>query len=120
MIERLESPASWEQLVRSLVRRSVVSHALRVIRRIARANVLRRSLKAVLTVWIVVTATFFLVRLMPGSPVEVYIHTLISQYGFTYDEAANQAAALFAFDPDQPLVLQYLDYMRSLVRGDLG
>ena len=120
MIERLESLGSWEQLARGLLRFSVVSLAPRVIHRISRAYVLRRSLKAILTVWIVVTATFFLVRLMPGSPVEVYIHTLISQYGFTYDEAANQAASLFAFDPDQPLVLQYLDYMRSLIHGDLG
>lgn len=120
MIEHLESPASWGQLVRGWVRRSPLPRTLRVIRRIAGFYAFRRSLKAVLTIWIVVTATFFLVRLMPGSPVEVYIHTLISQYGFTYDEAANQAAALFAFDPDQPLVLQYLDYLRSLVRGDLG
>ncbi len=98
----------------------LVLSAESVVRRLTRFYVLRRLFKAVLTIWLVATITFFLVRLMPGSPVEVYIHTLISQYGFTYDEAANQAAALFAFDPNQPLPAQYVDYLRSLARGDLG
>ncbi len=91
-----------------------------VARALVRSHVLRRVFKAFLTIYLVATLTFFLVRLMPGSPVEVYIHTLISQYGFTYDEAANQAAALFAFDPSRPLLLQYWDYLQSLARGDLG
>lgn len=80
----------------------------------------RRLLKALFTIALVVTLTFFLVRLMPGNPVDVYIHTLISQYGFSYDDAANQAAALFAFNPNEPLLLQYWDYLTALARGDLG
>lgn len=101
-------------------RQLVTRKAIALSRTLLRSYLVRRFVKATLTIYLVVTITFFLIRLMPGSPVEVYIHTLISQYGFTYDEAATQAAALFAFDPKEPLVLQYVDYLRSLARGDLG
>ena len=80
----------------------------------------RRIAKALFTVFFVSTLIFFLVRLLPGSPVEVLIAQLIGQYGYSYEMAANQARSLFAIDPDQPLLLQYLDYLKNLARGDLG
>ena len=82
--------------------------------------VLRRILKALFTIFCVASLTFFLIRLLPGSPVEVYINTVIAQYGLSYEEAASQAASLFAFDPDKPLVVQYWEYLKSLAQGDLG
>lgn len=81
---------------------------------------LRRLFRAVLTVFFVSTLIFFLVRLLPGNPIEVYINQQITQYGYSYEDAANQARALFAIDTDQPLMLQYLDYLKNLARGDLG
>jgi peptide/nickel transport system permease protein len=81
---------------------------------------LRRLFRAFLTIFFVSTLTFFLVRLLPGSPVDVYINQQIQQYGYTYEEASNQARSLFAIDVEQPLLLQYLDYLKNLVRGDLG
>ena len=59
--------------------------------------VVGRVVKALLTIYVVATAVFFLVRLMPGNPVDVYINQQIAQYGMSYQEAANQAAGLFAF-----------------------
>jgi len=88
--------------------------------RLVRNFWVRRGAKALFTVFVVITLTFFLVRLMPGNPVEVFINGLMQQYGFSYDEAKNQAAALFAIDLDAPLYLQYLSYLRSLLQGDLG
>lgn len=79
-----------------------------------------RLLKAVLTIYIVVTITFFLVRLLPGNPADVYIQNLITQYGMTYQEAKNQASHLFAINLNQPIGLQYLDYMGNLLHGNLG
>lgn len=81
---------------------------------------LRRLFRALLTVFFVSTLIFFLVRLLPGNPIEVYINQQITQYGYSYEEAANQARSLFAIDTDQPVLLQYLDYLTNLVRGDLG
>ncbi|MBA3451139.1 MAG: ABC transporter permease [Chloroflexia bacterium] len=81
---------------------------------------MRRFAKAIFTVYFVTTFIFFLVRLLPGSPIEVFINNLTSQYGYSYEMAANQARSLFAIDPNQPLMFQYLDYLKNLTRGDLG
>jgi peptide/nickel transport system permease protein len=80
----------------------------------------RRILRAFLTIFFVSSLIFFLVRLLPGNPVEVYINQQITQYGYSYEDAANQASALFAIDTDQPLLLQYVDYLKNLAQGDLG
>lgn len=88
--------------------------------RIARNYVVRRIIKALATIYVVITATFFLIRLMPSNPVEIFIQEQISMYGMSYNEARDQASALFAIDLNAPLSQQYLDYMRNLLRGDLG
>jgi peptide/nickel transport system permease protein len=85
-----------------------------------RSYVVRRVLKAVLTIFLITTMTFFLVRLLPGNPVETYINTQIGQYGMSYADAASQAAGLFSFNPNQPLAEQYAEYLVALAHGDLG
>ncbi len=80
----------------------------------------RRLLRAFLTIYLVSTFIFFLVRLLPGSPVEVYINQQMTQYGYSYDEASNMARSLYSIDVDQPVLLQYLDYLGNLAQGDLG
>jgi peptide/nickel transport system permease protein len=91
------------------------------IYRTLRSNfLLRRLLKAFFTVWFVTSLIFFLVRLMPSNPVEVYINELIVQYSLTYSEAKDRAASLFAIDLDAPLIEQYVGYMGNLAQGDLG
>lgn len=81
---------------------------------------LRRILNAIFKVFLVTTLIFFLIRLMPASPVDVYINLLISQYGVPYHEAQNMAAALFSLDLEKPLTAQYIDFLFNLLRGDLG
>ena len=91
-----------------------------VFRRLRSHFLLRCIGKALFTIFFVSTLIFFLVRLLPGSPVEVLIAQLTGEYGYSYDMAASQARSLFAIDPNQPLTLQYVDYLRNLARGDLG
>ncbi len=80
----------------------------------------RRLVKAFFTMLFVTTLVFFLVRLMPSNPIEVYINELIVQYSLPYNEAQDMAASLFALDLDAPLHKQYFDYMLGLAQGDLG
>ncbi len=80
----------------------------------------RRLFRAFLTIFFVSSLTFFLVRLLPGNPIQVYINQQMTQYGYSYEDAANQARSLFAIDTDQPMMLQYLDYLKNLAQGDLG
>ncbi|HHV81150.1 MAG TPA: ABC transporter permease [bacterium] len=90
------------------------------VKRLLSNYIFIRVVRAILTVFIVATLTFFIVRLMPGNPIEIYIGQLMSQYGMTFQDAKNQAAALFSLDLDAPLFEQYIIYMKNLLRGDLG
>ncbi|MFD7157831.1 ABC transporter permease [Kribbella sp. NPDC059898] len=90
------------------------------VRRFFNAWLVRRLFKAVLTVFIVTTGTFFLVRLLPGNPVDTYIQTQIAQTGISYEAAAAQAKNLFSLDPNEPLIAQYFHYMVNMLHGDFG
>jgi peptide/nickel transport system permease protein len=96
------------------------SGVLTVARRIYRNYTVRVIVQSIITIWAVITFTFFLIRLMPGNPVDVYIDFLMNQQQLTYEQAQVQAAGQFHFDPDASPVSQYLEYMGQLVHGDLG
>lgn len=93
---------------------------LDALRRLNTNYTVRTLIQALLTIWAVITFTFFLIRLMPGNPVDVYVDFLINQQNLTYEEAYSRAATQFQFDPDASPVTQYVEYMGQLVQGDLG
>ena len=71
---------------------------------------LRRLLAGVATVWVVLTATFILIHIIPGGP-------------FTSEK--NLPAAVMAnierrYHLNEPLWKQYRDYLTALLKGDLG
>lgn len=80
----------------------------------------RKLFKTILTVFAVTTFIFFLIRLLPGNPVDVFVNRLIDQQGMTLEQARSQAASLFAIDFNEPLATQYLRYLTNIVRGDFG
>ena len=87
-----------------------------------RHPVARAVLKAALTIWVTTTITFFLIRLMPGSPVELKIDELVqsSSGSISYEDARAIASSLFAIDLNAPLHEQYLSFMWSLLHLDVG
>ncbi len=91
-----------------------------MLKKILSSYIFKRFLRMILVVYVVTTFTFFLIRLMPSNPVEVYIENLMSNYAMSYDEARDLAASLFAIDLDKPLWKQYIEYMLNLLKGDLG
>jgi len=80
----------------------------------------QRIARAVLTIFLVVSFTFFLIRLMPGNPIDLFVHEQVTTYGYTYEQALEQARGFFALDIDAPLSVQYAQYLGNLARGDLG
>lgn len=98
-------PATWRPLV--------------FLERVTSNFLLRRLVKALFTIWVVSTITFFVMRAMPGSPVEILIQELTLQ-GVSPDDARNQAASLLSINLDEPVYLQYFDYLANIARGDLG
>ena len=89
------------------------------IRKITSSYLLRQLGKALFSIWLVTTITFFVVRAMPGNAVDILIQDLTNQ-GLSPDDARNQASALMNIDLDKPLAGQYLDYLGNVLRGDLG
>jgi oligopeptide transport system permease protein len=71
---------------------------------------LRRLAGAIPTLFIIITAAFFLMRLAPGGPFD--------RERMLPPEI--EAAVLKAYNLDQPLVVQYGIYLWKLVHGDLG
>ena len=73
--------------------------------------VLKRILLAVLTIWIVITVTFFVMHAVPGGP-------------FVGEKAISkeaQAALEAKYGLDKPLLEQYVTYLRDIVtRFDFG
>jgi peptide/nickel transport system permease protein len=91
-----------------------------VFARVTGSWILRRFLKFVLTIFVVATLTFFLVRLLPGNPVDTFIQTQMQQTGMSHADAAAMAQGLFSFNPNEPVLQQYATYMTNLLHGDLG
>lgn len=76
--------------------------------------------KTLFTAFVVTTFIFFLVRLLPGNPVDQMVSLLVSQQGMSRQEANDRAATLFSIDFNRPLYLQYVDYLNNTIHGDFG
>jgi len=72
--------------------------------------ILKRLLGAVPTLFILVTIAFFLIRIAPGGPFDAD-KTLPAEVQANLDAKYNL---------DQPLIVQYVRYLASVLRGDLG
>lgn len=72
--------------------------------------ILRRFIISVVTIFLLATACFFLLRVLPGNPFQQ--ETVLDQQ--TIDRL-NKYYGL-----DQPLYVQYFNYMKNLLKGDLG
>ncbi len=72
--------------------------------------VLRRLLEMIPVLWVIVTATFFMIRFVPGGP-------FTAEKAVTPEVLRNLEAH---YGLDKPLHRQYLDYLGNLLQGDLG
>lgn len=74
--------------------------------------ILRRARDVVIVLWLVGTALFFILHLIPGSPATA----LLGEYA-TKDQIDALTARLGL---DRPLIEQYFTWLFNVVRGDLG
>src|SRR5690625_2517400 len=72
--------------------------------------ILQRFIYMLITLFIIVTITFFIMKLLPGTPFsnpeklsESQLEVMNAKYGL-----------------DKPLAVQYLTYIGNLIQGDLG
>lgn len=78
-----------------------------------------RIFSGIIMILAVASLTFFLVRLMPGNPVDAQYNQLIMQ-GETPIQARNQVQVMYGFIPHEPLGIQYIDYLNNLLHFNLG
>nr|WP_281372193.1 ABC transporter permease [Modestobacter versicolor] len=72
----------------------------------------RRGGRLVVSLWVLVTASFLMIHLIPGDPVRASLGPTAP--------AALVAARRESLGLNDPLVVQYWDYLRGLLSGDLG
>ncbi|MDN3524440.1 oligopeptide ABC transporter permease OppB [Halomonas sabkhae] len=70
----------------------------------------KRLAMAIPTLWIVITLSFFLMRVAPGGPFD----------GERQLPPEIEANLMAAYHLDEPLWMQYLRYMGNLLQGDFG
>ncbi|TVY08601.1 ABC transporter permease [Paenibacillus cremeus] len=73
--------------------------------------ILRRFASMIVTLWLIITVTFFLMHTVPGSPFE--------KDGRSSNRTAVQNMMEF-YNLDKPLSVQYVMYLKSLLTLDLG
>jgi oligopeptide transport system permease protein len=74
------------------------------------AYITRRILTGIPTLLVIVTVAFFMMRIAPGGPFD-------RERALPAEIEKN---VLAAYDLDQPLVLQYADYLLGVLHGDFG
>ena len=83
--------------------------------------IVQRLAQAIFTIFIVVTLSFGLIRLVPGGPVEqLKAQLLQNQGGMTIDEINRLTQVYTNINPDKPIWQQYIDYMLSIAQLDFG
>lgn len=79
----------------------------------------KKILGGLVMIYVVVTFTFFLIRMMPGNPVLARLTALL-QSGVPYQMAKQEVAAMYGFMPRGPLIVQYFEYLGQLLHFNLG
>jgi oligopeptide transport system permease protein len=72
--------------------------------------ILKRIVYSIITLWLIATITFTLIHCLPGDP-------------FASEKAippAIKAQIFKKYGLDQPLYIQYIQYLKQLLHGDLG
>ena len=74
------------------------------------AYITRRILTGMPTLLVIVTVAFFMMRIAPGGPFD-------RERALPAEIEQN---VLAAYDLDQPLIVQYGDYLLGVLQGDFG
>lgn len=83
----------------------------------------KRVAQAFVTLFATITASFFLIQLMPGGPMDYLRSQMVTQRGVAEGdlERIDRLAELYLnVNPEEPLLNQYIDYMTSAAQGDFG
>ncbi len=79
--------------------------------------IIRRLLMGILIVILVSLIVFFIIRLLPGDPLIIYLGQQATSGQITEEQLNNLR---HEFGLDRPVIIQYLNWMKGILHGDLG
>ena len=84
------------------------------------SSLLKRLLISLFNIIVVVTITFFLLRLTPGDVVENMAVKLAKEQNLTMEQARYRVAFILNYDPNVPVLEQFGTYVNNILHGSLG
>ncbi len=81
------------------------------------AFIIRRVIAGLITLFIVSLMIFFVMRLLPGDPLVIFLGQSASSGAMSADELANLRVE---YGLDKPVLIQYLHWLTGIFSGDLG
>lgn len=86
-----------------------------------KATVLLKKLGvSILNIIVVVTITFFLLRLTPGDVVENMARNIAKEQNLPMDQARERVKYILNYDPKEPVMKQFGTYINNILHGSLG
>ncbi len=82
------------------------------------AYICRRAVLAIFTVWAISVLAFAIIQLPPGDYVSSYVAEMAATGSVVSEEEAENLRIQYGLN--QPMYVQYLKWMRQLVRGNFG
>ncbi len=79
--------------------------------------IIRRVLQMILILFLVTIIVFFMVRLLPGDPILLYLSQQEMDQTYTLEEIEHLRHEVGL---DRPMVIQYFDWLGDVLTGDLG
>ncbi len=79
---------------------------------------IRRSITAILTIWVISIVSFIIIQLPPGDFLSAYVANLASMGDQVPEE--QLAAMREAYGLDQPIYVQYVKWVSGVLHGDFG
>lgn len=72
------------------------------------------------TLMLSILMLFFMLRLIPGSSVDLFARTLVNQRNIPFEDARILAIQILGYDPDESAFVQFWNYLVKLFHGNLG
>jgi peptide/nickel transport system permease protein len=82
-------------------------------------RLVKKLIAGTVMILVVASLTFFLVRLMPGNPIDAQYNKLIMN-GLSPEQAMSEVRVMYGFVPHEPLLQQYLHYLNQILHFNLG
>ena len=81
---------------------------------------MKKLLTCLLTMVTSLLLVFFVVQMMPGDPVNTLAQEYMTQSKMQYDQAYDKAKIALNYDPDEPVMTRFTNYVKGVCTGNLG